>query len=72
MTIYEVLTCARTPCLRSPAVMDGLEVLGVALEEDHPDSGGVKVDTKSHLWNGTHNSKPELDEDSFSLCNISP
>ena len=38
------------------AVLDGLEVLGVALEEDHPDSGGVKVDTKFHLCNGTQKS----------------
>ena len=30
----------------SDAVLDGLEVLGVALEEDYPDSGGVKVDTE--------------------------
>ena len=60
MTIYEVLTCARTPCLRSPAVMDGLEVLGVALVEDHPDSGGVKVDTESHLCNGTQISSLNL------------
>ena len=30
----------------SDAVLDGLEVLGVALEEDYPDSGSVKVDTE--------------------------
>lgn len=30
----------------SDAVLEGLEVLGVALEEDYPDSGDVKVDTE--------------------------
>ena len=39
-------------CTGSDAVLDGLEVLGDAFEEDDPESG-VKVDTKSHLCNGT-------------------
>ena len=31
----------------SDAVLVDLEVLGEAFEEDSPDSGGVKVDTRS-------------------------
>ena len=40
----------------SDAVLDDLEVLGDAFEEDSPESGGVKVDTRSLTSVMEHNS----------------